>query len=695
MFMFRQQRKMRGNNTVNNFSGLAVVTQLLLCFLLHLRSPLEGLAAAVERVEDHRHQQLHGGQLHQTTLEIVADAGVKTSTTSAGLDKDFSQPEVLEPSSSRPTPGPLHGKSSAAVPSHRTSHTKMTTRKTMSKKQAAVVPRVDAAATPGHDHEEEQHKGASQHQNVGGRQQASDDGRLHNNHEVGDAGMKLIEPLAHHVAAGARGHQHEKQHAAQSAPTTMRREKTKSESKTPADEELLEISTRPVHESRDKDDEVQALVHQAEVPRLQKNSTAAKENSTGLEGVQDALHAHGSRTAKRAPQLMTTERDRVTLVQRAEQALHQAEAPLLQKNSTAAKEKPAAGLLEGVQDARLHAPHSSRTAKRAPNLMASERNRLTLVQRAGQALNENGESKAKHKQGASADEADITPTDAGSATASSYFGNPDGGGSWDSPGKFIDNTLSDNFGTASDVNNRGTAQVCPWVQIDLGKAMAVSEVRYTFKTSHINTIRRNFFETVFWRSAAIQYEGGKDTAIGSDGAEIGGADKGFRVAVSSRERVNADTCEVQNTGDWQDGWCKGKAAGEECPTTAEETCELVQYGAGGEGLARFTQEDDHPEFGTATINCNGKVGQYVILEWPGGIADGVSKKRCGQVSELRVFGAEYIESPEKEGESAAKSATVDESAATTRIARPSFIFLAATTMAMVLATNFCAVWFGL
>ncbi|CAD7957637.1 unnamed protein product [Amoebophrya sp. A120] len=683
---------MRGNNTGNNFPGLAVVTQLLLCFLLHLRSPFEGLAAAVERLEDHRHQQLHGGHhLHQTsTLEIVADAGVETTTTS-------------DASSSKQTPGPQPGKSST-VPASKTSHRhKKTTKKTISKKQAAVVPRVDAAAsTPGHDHEEEHDEGTtSHHQNIGGQQLASDDGRHSKNNEFfGDVKQsRQVEPTLHrHQLAGAKGtrRQHEQEHAVvQSAPTTMRREnKLNSESKTPAaDEELLEISTRPVHhlQGRGKDDEKQAL-HQAEmimIPRLQKNSTAAKEKPAGLEGVQDALHQHSSRTVKRAQQLMTTERNRVTFVQRAEQALHQAEAPLLQKNSTAAKEKPAAGLLEGVQDARLHAPHSSRTAKRAPNLMASERNRLTLVQRAGQALNENGESKAKHKQGASADEVDITPTDApGSVTASSYFGNPDDGGLWYSPGLFIDNTLSNNFATASDANNRGTAQVCPWVQIDLGKAMAVSEVRYTFKTSDITTIRRNFFETVSWHVAAIQYEGGKDRATGS-------ADKGFRVAVSSRERVNTDTCEVQNTPNWQDGWCKGKAAGEECPTTAEETCELVQYGAGGEGLARFTQEDDHPEFGTATINCNGKVGQYVILEWPGGIADGVSKKRCGQVSELRVFRAEYIESPEKEGESAAKSATVDESAATTRIARPSFIFLAATTMAMVLATNFCAVWFGL
>ncbi|CAD7947673.1 unnamed protein product [Amoebophrya sp. A120] len=628
------QRKRRGKNTPIFISRRAIlVQQLLLTSFLHLHSSPRCMTTA-ERVEDHRHQQLHGGQLHQTTLEIVADAGVKTSTTSVGLDKDFrSQQEVLEASSSRPrTPGP-HGKSSAAVPSSRMSHTR-TTKKTMSKKQAAVVPRgTSAAATPGHEEEHEEGT-TSHHQNVGGRQQASDDGRHSKKNEVGDVEQpQQVEPALHrHQLAGAAGtrRQHEQEHAVQSATSTMRREnKPNSESKTPADEELLEISTRPVHhlQSRDKDDEVQAL-HQAEVPRLQKNSTAAKENSTGLEGVQDdALHAHSSRSAKRAPQLMTSERNRVTLVQRAEQAL-------------------------------------------------------------------SDESKAKQR--ASADEVDITPTDVGSATASSDFGNP-ANDNWYNPSRVIDDALDNVFATAND--NAGTAQVCAWVQIDLGKEMAVSEVKYTFKkvTSHT---RRIFFETVWGGDADIQYEGGKDTATDSNGAEVGGADKGFRIAVSSRKRVNTDTCEVQNTSDWDDGWCKGKAVGEECPTTAEETCELVLYGAGGEGLARFTQETDHTDFATATINCNGKVGQYVILEWPGGTGGDSSKTRMGFVSELRVFGAEYTEpptteSPEKEGDAASKTGAADESATTTRITRPSLIFLAATTMVMLLATNFCAVWFGL
>eukprot|EP00392_Amoebophrya_sp_AT5.2_P001818 g1823.t1 len=187
-----------------------------------------------------------------------------------------------------------------------------------------------------------------------------------------------------------------------------------------------------------------------------------------------------------------------------------------------------------------------------------------------------------------------------------------------------------------------SAQMCPWLQVDLGEEKEISQVHLTFPGNY-KYLRWLFFTTA--GEVAGSWDDGVAGVLNTAGwatyannanyinypehRQNDARDAGFRVLVLKDALPNGNTC--SNTAGGGGTYCHGNAAGPVCRVHYDERfqlCEIVKYGKdkGGEEFARRfrkTESQQGTTF-TVTVACNRKRGRYVVVDLPGATAFGGS-----------------------------------------------------------------------
>ncbi|CAD7936851.1 unnamed protein product [Amoebophrya sp. A120] len=200
--------------------------------------------------------------------------------------------------------------------------------------------------------------------------------------------------------------------------------------------------------------------------------------------------------------------------------------------------------------------------------------------------------------------------------------------------------------TASNGDHLG--QVCPWMQIEFPRPMAVTEVKLTVNMNR-GGLRHLWFLMPFGVGNYANQIQWKDTEWNKyelPESDIS-LDAGLRIRVSHNKRVRSTTCDYDTL---ETDYCAGHSAGAICPTvdpSKDEVCEIFRYEkdpvlGNGAGLDRFTLTgdlDDRGDMrGTVVIDCELREGQFVILEALGVKASDDNMIRTLGVAEFEVFG---------------------------------------------------------
>ncbi|CAD7962369.1 unnamed protein product [Amoebophrya sp. A120] len=237
---------------------------------------------------------------------------------------------------------------------------------------------------------------------------------------------------------------------------------------------------------------------------------------------------------------------------------------------------------------------------------------------------------------------DITPS-ADAITASSEF-NEDHDVDF-----LVDGDLSGLVFNTADNNYGSPGQHCPWVQLELSGVSTGAKVGAVELTSYISgdglfRLRRLFFDK--------KYDGNTWNATDPAKIESNVTDQqnaGFRVLLQSEPRDRSATSRwfhqyvthketgVTRIREWWQGTGKGETCDALSTSSAAQVCEHVVCEIGETCKDQFVPDATIDGVGTATVDCGGKEGKYLIIELPGVVPGDSPDTRILNLNEVKVF----------------------------------------------------------